>query len=70
MILYLAGGVSGNLKPAWKIAAQLVGKMQYEKAWEAACKYFLQVESGGIGSSNGGRKTKSTEIPKEATEPG
>ena len=65
MILYLAGGISGNLKPMWKRAAQRVGQVGYEKAVRDSCRYFLQAENAGIGSSASGKEYRP---PK--TEPG
>lgn len=42
MILYMAGGVSGNLKPLWKMVAELTVKgMEYREAFDYAMKLFL-----------------------------
>jgi hypothetical protein len=65
MILYLAGGITGNLKPMWKIAAQRVSQTGYERAVRDSCKSFLQAENAGTGSSASGREYRP---PK--TEPG
>ena len=42
MILYMAGGVSGNLKPLWKETCQRMAKGQaFTNATEDAMKIFL-----------------------------
>lgn len=47
MILYMAGGVSGNLKPFWKMVAELTAKgMEYREAFDCAMKSFLAGVNG------------------------
>lgn len=42
MRIYLAGGVSGNLKPFWRIVAAMMSQgMSYEEAFDKAMKIYL-----------------------------
>lgn len=42
MKIYMAGGVSGNLKPFWKMVSSLLSKgWKYDDAFNYAMKLFL-----------------------------
>ena len=42
MKIYMAGGVSGNLKPFWKCVSAMVAQgVEYHEAFDRAMKIFL-----------------------------
>lgn len=42
MLIYMAGGVSGNLKPFWKyVSAMLQKGVEYREAFDTGMKIFL-----------------------------
>lgn len=42
MLIFMAGGVSGNLKPFWRYVSALLSQgMDYREAFDAAMKVFL-----------------------------
>ena len=55
MRIYLAGGVSGNLKPFWRLVSQKLSQgMEYREAFDESMRIFLLVQKkyAGLPSRN------------------